>query len=206
VERLAPSAAGRRRGTGRKGDSRELAILDTAEELLEREGFERMTVEAIAAGAGISRGSLYFYFGSKQEVLTALVARTMASIAAAAAAATTDARLPRDEVVHRALLSTETSWREHGRVMQAAVEQGPLVPEIGRLWRTTVEDYARTMCAGLYRDAAEGLLDEALRLTQALCWMTERNYYWSYVTSGTARLSTVTRTCAQIWSSATAPS
>ncbi|MFC9250253.1 helix-turn-helix domain-containing protein [Amycolatopsis thailandensis] len=35
---------------------------------------------SIAKGAGISRGSLYFYFGSKQEVLAALVARTVASL------------------------------------------------------------------------------------------------------------------------------
>lgn len=185
---------------GRKGDDRERAILDTAEDLLELEGFERMTVEAIAAGAGLSRGSLYFYFGSRQDMLAGLVARTMATVSSGAAAAT-GTGLPPGQVVRRALESTEASWREDGRVMQAAVEQGPLVPAIGTLWRSTVEGYAVAMCLGLYpaASAAGRLPDQVLHTVRALCWMTERSYYWSYVSSGTADLGAVTRTCAAIW-------
>ncbi|WP_234795975.1 TetR/AcrR family transcriptional regulator [Mycobacteroides chelonae] len=36
-----------------------------------------MTVNEIARIAGITRGGMYFYFGSKQEVVTALVASTV---------------------------------------------------------------------------------------------------------------------------------
>src|SRR4051812_1374992 len=115
-------ATGRRRGTGRKGDSRELTILDTAEELLASEGFEAMTVESIATGAGISRASLYFYFGSKQEVLTALVARTMVAIALTSSAVSADNTTPVETVLRQAMADTEKAWREHGRVVQAAVE------------------------------------------------------------------------------------
>ncbi|MGJ5691939.1 helix-turn-helix domain-containing protein, partial [Streptomyces pratensis] len=69
-----PPARGRRT-TGRKGDVRERAILDTCEALLAHKGYDAMTVGDVAQGAGITRGALYFYFGSKQEVVTALVAR-----------------------------------------------------------------------------------------------------------------------------------
>src|ERR1700754_4407343 len=72
--------AAKRRNAPSKGDQRIRAILDAAEVLLERERAEPMTVESIARGAGILRGSLYFYFGSKQEVLVALVARTVAQL------------------------------------------------------------------------------------------------------------------------------
>ncbi|MGJ5691915.1 helix-turn-helix domain-containing protein, partial [Streptomyces pratensis] len=64
-----------RRTTERKGDVRERAILDTCEALLAHKGYDAMTVGDVAQGAGITRGALYFYFGSKQEVVTALVAR-----------------------------------------------------------------------------------------------------------------------------------
>lgn len=63
--------------TVRKGDLREQQILDAAEDLLTTTGYADMTVADIAESVGITRAALYFYFGSKQEVLTALVARTV---------------------------------------------------------------------------------------------------------------------------------
>ncbi|WP_307821929.1 TetR family transcriptional regulator [Streptomyces coffeae] len=51
---------GGRSDAPRKGDLREQALLDAAEALLEHTSLEELTVEAIAKGAGISRGSLYF--------------------------------------------------------------------------------------------------------------------------------------------------
>ncbi|MEU7227701.1 TetR/AcrR family transcriptional regulator [Streptomyces chrestomyceticus] len=66
-----------RRATERKSDVRERAILDTCEALPAHKGYDAMTVGDIAQGAGITRGALYFCFGSKQEAVTALVARTV---------------------------------------------------------------------------------------------------------------------------------
>lgn len=191
---------------GRKGDSRELAILDTAEALLERDGFDRMTVEAIARGAGITRGALYFYFGSKQEVLTALVARTMTSVVSAADLAATTIDEDAASIFDRSLLSTESSWREHGRVMQAAADLGPLVPEIAERWKGAVDNYIDAMAEVLKRGgvAHDGGPSDARRLATALCWMTERNYYWSYVETQAEHLHDVTQTCRVLWLSALA--
>ncbi|MFE0419835.1 helix-turn-helix domain-containing protein [Streptomyces tendae] len=56
---------------------RERALLDAAEELLlAHRSLENLTVEAIAKKAGVSRGSLYFYLGSRHQILAALVERT----------------------------------------------------------------------------------------------------------------------------------
>lgn len=199
------SAPGRRRRTSAaKGDAREQAILDCAEELLGSEGFERMTVEAIAKGAGISRAALYFYFGSKQEVLTALVRRTTGAIATAGGAAAADVHSSREHSIELALRSTESSWREHGRLMQAAVELGPAVPEIGRLWLDTVHAYVDAMTEVLTREDTSGRPGptDAAAVARALCWMTERNFYWSYCTTREADLSAVTATCLRIWCAA----
>jgi AcrR family transcriptional regulator len=104
-----------------------------------------MTVEAIATGAGISRGSLYFYFyfGSKQDVLTALVARTVAVLTVDARAASGDVGSSPQDIVRNA--RTEKMWREHGRVMRAAVDLSSAVPEIGALWDTTMVAYIDAM-------------------------------------------------------------
>ncbi|MRK02601.1 TetR family transcriptional regulator [Aeromicrobium sp. S22] len=192
---------GRRRSGTRKGDTRELTILDTAERLIDERGFEAVTVEAIATGAGISRGSLYFYFGSKQEVLVALIARTLAAIPASPSHATDNPDVSVSTVVRAALLDTETSWREHGRIMQAAVEIGCTVPEAQQLWRETLESIAPHFSRLLIR---AGIPDDpgptgASALARSLTFMTERSYYWSYACSGTEKLREVTDTLERIW-------
>lgn len=48
-------------------------ILDTALRLFAREGYHATTVGKLAREAGISKGLLYNYFDSKEEVLVALV-------------------------------------------------------------------------------------------------------------------------------------
>ena len=193
--------ATRRRDTPRKGDLREQAILDTAEELLGREHTEPMTVETIAKGAGISRASLYFYFGSKQEVLTALVARTVAVLTEdARAASAADGSSP-GETVRDAVLLTAKMWREHGRVMRAAVDLAPAVPEIGELWDGTVARYAEAMTRVLARAGVpenEGPAGAAA-LAHTLCWMTERAFYRASRTGDPAAIDAAAETCAEIW-------
>ncbi|WP_329458601.1 TetR/AcrR family transcriptional regulator [Streptomyces sp. NBC_01497] len=191
---------GRRSETPRKGDLREQALLDAAEGLLARTGLERMTVEDIAKGAGISRGSLYFYFDSKQDVLAGLVARTMAAIREDAARAAEDTATPPAQAVERALRHTERMWREHGTVMRAAAENAARNEAVGRAWEETVEVFADAMRQVLVR---AGLPDGdgptgAGALARALCWMTERGYYRACGDDGDT-LDSATRTLREVW-------
>lgn len=64
---------GRRRRSRPHGDAREGAILATAERLLVDRPLPDISIGELAAGAGISRPTFYFYFGSKEDVLIALV-------------------------------------------------------------------------------------------------------------------------------------
>ncbi|MCM3265015.1 MULTISPECIES: TetR/AcrR family transcriptional regulator [Streptomyces] len=170
---------GRRSDALRKGDLREQALLDAAEALLAHTSLENLTVEAIAQKAGISRASLYFYFGNKHEVLAALVERTMRTIRTYADVTEQQGSVPPVEAMERAVRATEQVWREHSTVMRAAVEYAALHPVIGNAWSETVERFARTMTHVLRR---AGLPDgddpgSAQALADALCWMTERTFY-----------------------------
>lgn len=190
---------GKRRASPTKGDRREQAILDATEALLEHESVEPMTVETIAKGAGISRASLYFYFGSKHEVLAALVARTVAVLREDALGAAGDTVSSPEETVREAVRRTAKQWREHGLVMRAAVDFSAAVPEIGELWQSTLASYAEAMTRVLVRG---GVPDEkgpegAAALARGLCWMTERTFYWA--SARPRDLRAATETCAQIW-------
>lgn len=50
-------------------DAQRECFADAAIRLIARDGFEGMTMRAVAAEAGLSYGSLFHYFGSKDELL-----------------------------------------------------------------------------------------------------------------------------------------
>jgi AcrR family transcriptional regulator len=52
-------------------------ILDAAQRLLFRKGYEQMTIQDILDDTHISRGALYHYFDSKQALLEGLIERTV---------------------------------------------------------------------------------------------------------------------------------
>jgi AcrR family transcriptional regulator len=83
-------AAGRRAAAPRTAG----AILDAAEALLD--GGPRLTMAAIAAGAGVSRPTLYAHYATIEAVVEAVVERTAAAVLAAADAARPEKGPPPD--------------------------------------------------------------------------------------------------------------
>ena len=193
----------RRRGTPPKGDRREQAILDAAEALLEERGLDPVTVEQIAAGAGISRASLYFYFGSKQEVVTALVARTMAVTLYDADTRAGESDVPPKETIERSIRRIEKQWLDHGVVMRAAVDNAPSNPEVREIWRGTVDLYIELLGDVLVRAGVpdDGGPTGARALAKGLAWMGERNFYIASANSK-AEVRRVAETVLAIWFSA----
>src|SRR5436309_8620440 len=55
-------------------------ILDAAERLLGRYGYRKMTVDDIAAEAGIGKGTVYLSFPSKEEVVLGTVDRIVDAV------------------------------------------------------------------------------------------------------------------------------
>jgi TetR/AcrR family transcriptional regulator, ethionamide resistance regulator len=67
-----PRSSRGRRSARPSGDDRELAILATAERLLEQRRLADISVDDLAKGAGLSRPTFYFYFPSKDAVMLTL--------------------------------------------------------------------------------------------------------------------------------------
>lgn len=68
--------AGRRsaRSLPNDAEAAALTLLQTAEECFERYGVRRVTMDEIAATAGVSRPTLYRYFGDRDSLIKAIVA------------------------------------------------------------------------------------------------------------------------------------
>jgi AcrR family transcriptional regulator len=187
-----------RRTTERKGDIRERTILDTCEALLAQKGYDAMTVGDIAQGAGITRGALYFYFGSKQEVVTALVARTVEHLWERSRA-TAQSNEPR-QAIAAAMRRTVELWNEHGLVMRTAIDLSLTVPEIGDLWSRTADLFITAITAVLERAGipAGSEPEQASAMARSLCWMIERTFYHASQESREI-LQKASLTCEHIW-------
>jgi AcrR family transcriptional regulator len=62
-------------------------ILDALQDILVREGIAAVTLEAVAAAAGVSKGGLLYHFGSKAALINGLIERMTAAIDAEVGAA-----------------------------------------------------------------------------------------------------------------------
>ncbi|KAA0085589.1 TetR/AcrR family transcriptional regulator [Mycolicibacterium sp. P9-64] len=189
----------RRQKVPSKGDIRERAVLDAAERQLGVVGLNGMTVETIATAAGITRGALYFYFSSRNDVLAALVDRTAALVVAevenASASAPADAR----EAVREAMTHSASLWDKHGAVMRAAVELSFSVPVIDARWQaamaaTSAATQRLLMQAGVPDD---GTPVGAAAISAALVSMSERSFY--VASKRSACLEDTARTLTRVW-------
>src|SRR5690625_1256197 len=116
--------------------SRREALLRSAHEAVAETGFAAASVKTIAAGASVSAGTVYTYFGSREELLAEVFQRAAAAefaavrdaVARAAADGATDGSLTREltALVHtfarRALAGRTLAW---ALLIEPAGEQGP---------------------------------------------------------------------------------
>ena len=122
----------RRRGPT-KGDLKEQAILETCERLLGERPLRDITVDELAAGAGISRPSFYFYFESKSAVLRALVERIADEMYRESERWLERSDDPPEEIALRSIEASARLWREHGPVLRAANQSWGADPRDARL-------------------------------------------------------------------------
>lgn len=76
----------------RRAEARPDEVLDAALQLFTEKGFAATRMDEIAARAGVSKGTIYLYFPSKEAVLEGLVRRAIVPVASSALATLADFR------------------------------------------------------------------------------------------------------------------
>ena len=194
----------RRTSSHRKGDANEQAILETAERLLAASSYGELSIADLAAGAGISRSSFYFYFGSKDEVLMTLFDRLTGELEPIVRAmAEGIAEDPRTGLT-TGIGATARLWAEHGPVLVAISEAAAVSPELSAVWSTTVQRFidvnAEMIRAERRRGAAPAGGPSAQDLATSLIWLNVRSL--EAIATGTqpaAAPSRITGVLVEIW-------
>jgi AcrR family transcriptional regulator len=103
----------------RKGAQTSARLLDAAKEVFEESGFLEARISDIAEKAGLSHGSFYHYFDSKEQVFREVAEAREAHLTAPPAEGTDDgdANLTALERLYRANVRYLERYRENGTIM-----------------------------------------------------------------------------------------
>jgi AcrR family transcriptional regulator len=178
--RSAPSSAAAPRGRRAprvSGDERERAILATAETLLQERALHEISVDDLARGAGISRPTFYFYFGSKEAVLLTLLDRMVAEANALREAALAAAPPEPAARWRAAIAAFHDAFQSHRAVALAAAGARASSPEVRDLWARVMEGWVQETTAAIEAERVRGAAPDgvpARHLAVTLNWMNER--------------------------------
>jgi AcrR family transcriptional regulator len=221
---------GRRSADG--GDTADLreAILAATAGLLTDRQFGDLAVSDILAEAGVSRGSFYFYFDGKHDVLAELVRR---AVARGHDAAAPWLAVPADPVaaLRTGITAGAELWRQSAPVLRAIVENWRTDPRLEALWTEQMQTFTDATVAQINADPRlEALWTEQMQtftdatvaqinadprarqrlagqdipaLASALTWLGERLYYLA--ATGTPPFDdqdTLVATLLHIWTTA----
>ena len=147
-------------------------ILDAAARLLRDHGYEAATTRAIAAAVGIKAGSIYHHFGSKDDIVEAVMNNGVRFVLDAVTAAL--AALPQDasprERLETAIRAHLMSSLEHSDYTSASIRAFAFLPSSIRAkcapQRRRYEDLWRDLVADMLRRHGSGrdISPDALRL------------------------------------------
>jgi AcrR family transcriptional regulator len=132
------------------------AILRATAHILVRDGYDRASTNRIAEAAGVSIGSLYQYFPSKEALVAELLDRHCAEILALLQeSAATHAFSPLAEAVRHVVAAMVRAHRINATLHRVLFEQ---VPRIGRLDQLAALDRRSAGLVKAYLDAHAGEL------------------------------------------------
>lgn len=161
---------------------REPLMVSAAEEVFATRGFRAATMDEVAARAGITKPMLYDYFGSKEGLLLACIARARAELRAATEQAPAEAADP--ETLFRSSVRAFFAFIDsHGAAWsmllnEAMLEAGPAAEEVAGIRRQQVELTAARIAllpgaAGLGPDQLEAWADLVVAACERLAvWRT----------------------------------
>ena len=93
----------------KKADERRNDILDAADELFAHKGFDGTSTNDILEKVGIARGTLYYHFKSKEDIMDALIERYNAQILGAAKEIAANKSIPVNERIIRVVMAINIS-------------------------------------------------------------------------------------------------
>ena len=139
----------------RRKEERPRDIVAAALEVFAERGFAGAKIEEIARRAGVSKGTLYLYFATKEDLFRAVVREVVAPNVETVRAAFLAADLPFPAVVRAFLprFAEIVTTLPVGAVAKMVIGESRNFPELARVWHDDVILKAIGLIAGLVEQA-----------------------------------------------------
>jgi AcrR family transcriptional regulator len=180
-----------------------MAILTTAERLLEDRPLAEISVDDLAKGAGISRPTFYFYFSSKDAVLMTLLDRVI--IEADSALDGQAEKLPGDPatVWRSGINAFFKAFGSHRAVTLAGAAAKATNAEVRELWSTFMRKWIAYTASLIEAERARGAAPAGIPaedLAVALNLMNERTMFAAFAAEDPAvEHARVVDTLTHVW-------
>ena len=150
------------------------ALLQAAEQLVETEGIEALTVRRVAESVGTSTRAVYALYGSKDALVAALGGRAfdLLRVVIDALPRTDD---PAADLVRAGVTVFRRFAVEHPALFRVGIQRTELDPEVAAQFRNPAREALSALEGRFERLKAAGLIDEqhtirdAVRTFHALC-------------------------------------
>lgn len=102
----------------KEAEERRNEILDAADELFFQKGFDGTSTNDIIEKVGIARGTLYYHFKSKEDIMDALIDRYNLRILGAAQEIAKDKSIPVNQRIVRVVMALNISGESSKEIME----------------------------------------------------------------------------------------
>ena len=207
AERVVRRDSGKELPAGPKAQRTRAAILDAAREEFRDRGYQRTTMNDVAARAGVSQGTVYQYFRDRSDLVVAII-----QIGLRRMLTRTDARWRPEEGaggLERVLTNYARGFAEAPDVVQVWEEVAHIDEDMAALRRSLGHLFEESIEQSLREAQGRGRVADHLdpqETTRALCAMVDRYCYVTYVfdvpEAGPPAPEDTGRLLAEIWSAA----
>ena len=141
----------------RRKEARPAELLEAALALFVEKGFAATRSEEVARAAGVSKGTLYLYFPSKEELLKAVIQHFLGTEIETGVQEAAAADGPTAEVMEKLLVTWWTRIYEGpaSGVFKLVITEVRNFPEIGEFWVERVVAPGQAIVSGLIRRGIE---------------------------------------------------
>jgi AcrR family transcriptional regulator len=167
------------RRTGTRGKAQRSSVEENLERALARlvgkgSSFTQLSVEALAAEAGIARATFYLHFRDKGELVAKLMQRVTEEITAAARLESPETATRED--LRATVAAVVALYRRHYALMAAIVETAAYDPEVERLFQAMMRTLVEVNRKALVRRRQAGLVahDVPALTPDVVTWAFER--------------------------------
>ncbi len=102
----------------KEAEERRNEILDAADELFGQKGFDGTSTNDILEKVGIARGTLYYHFKSKEDIMDALIDRSCVNLLETARKIAEDKTIPVNQRILQVVMALNLSGKSSSEIME----------------------------------------------------------------------------------------